>query len=199
MPASKARAASSAVASVWPAETTTPRVRRAAASVEGAGALGSERHLRHRTGREQALGQGEVGLAPRLGRVRAHALRREERALEMHAEHAGARPVDRDSTQGRHQVRLGGSDEGRLEGGRARRGEGLGGVAVGGVIRRGEVDPGEAVHLQVHEARDRQPSALSPVAEADGRDPSVGDLDVARHARAVDEGRGHAEPAGPHR
>ena len=60
------------------------------------------------------------------------------------------------------------------------------GAAVAGGVCIEEVDAAEAVHLQVDEARYREPAAALP-AEAERRDPAVLDLDVARDEHSVDE------------
>ena len=66
-------------------------------------------------------------------------------------------------------------------------------AAVAGCVGAREVDAAEAVHLQVDEARDRDPAAAAAV-HADRRDPSVRDLDVAAQEHAVDDRRLDAEP-----
>ncbi len=57
-------------------------------------------------------------------------------------------------------------------------------AAVAGGVGAGEVHAGEAVHLQVDEAGDRDSAAAAAV-HADGRDPSVRDLDVSAQQHAV--------------
>ena len=90
-PRSKAALACSAVASLCPSETVTPRSSSRVDQRVGAGQLGRERHQPDRPAVEQPVEQGEVGVAARRGPVRAEPPRREERALEVHAEDARAR------------------------------------------------------------------------------------------------------------
>ena len=80
--------ASSAVASVWPNETVTPRACRPSMRSSAPGARG-ERHQPDRPGGEQPLEQGGVRIAPAAGGCVPRRPLGEERALEMHAEHAG--------------------------------------------------------------------------------------------------------------
>ena len=89
-PLSNAAFACSEVASEWPQETVTPRACSAVDQRVGAGQLGRERHDPHRPGREQALEQAEVGVAPRRRRMRAEPALGEERAFEVDAEDSRA-------------------------------------------------------------------------------------------------------------
>ena len=98
-PRSKAWSASAAVAFVCPAETDDAALAQPLDQRVGAGQLGRERHLGHAAGVEQAVEQREVGRAQVLERVRARALGREERALEVRAEDARARAVRRHRAQ----------------------------------------------------------------------------------------------------
>ena len=77
-----------------------PRATSSSISSSAPGQLGRERHLAHRAGVEQAAQQREVGVAAALGVVDAEALGRDERALEVRAEHARADAVGRHRAQG---------------------------------------------------------------------------------------------------
>jgi len=59
-------------------------------------------------------------------------------------------------------------------------------VAIGGGVRVEKVDAAEAVHLQIDEARNREPAAPL-AAEPERRNAAVRDLDVARDEHAVDQ------------
>src|SRR5205823_4439463 len=72
-----------------------------------------ERDEADRPGREQPLEERRVRVAPRLGRVRAEAIRREERALEVDAEDPRALGDHRHGPKGRDEILLGRADEGR--------------------------------------------------------------------------------------
>ena len=85
-PRSKAAFACSAVASLCPSETVTPRSSSRSISAVGAGKLRRERHQPHRPAVDQPVEEREVRVAPRRCDVRAEAPRREERPLEVDAE-----------------------------------------------------------------------------------------------------------------
>ena len=74
-PRSKARWASAAVASVWPAETVMPRAHELVDQLERAGQLGRERDLGHGRGVEQAAQQRQVGQREEAGVVHARPAR----------------------------------------------------------------------------------------------------------------------------
>ena len=185
-PASNARSASSAVASECPHATTTPRALRSVDQLERAFELRSERHVRHRPGREEPLEQSAIRVAARGCGMGAEALRRQERPFEVGADHARPDRDIGDSAERRRQLVLRSGDERRLEGGHAGRGESLAGAGVAGCVGSREVDAIEAVHLQVDEARDRDAAAAAR--QPHGGDASVGDLKVACDERAVDHG-----------
>ena len=92
-PAANARRASFALASLCPSQTATPRAEAEVDQLERAGQLGGESHRRHRAGIEQPLEQRRVGRAQVLCRVRACAVRREERPFEMNADDPSAEPA----------------------------------------------------------------------------------------------------------
>ena len=85
--------------------------------------------------------------------VDAEARRRQERALEVRAEHARADAVGRHRAQRGEDLVLGRGDERRLERGRAGRQHRLAGARVAVAVGVDEVDAGEAVDLEVDEAR----------------------------------------------
>src|SRR5947207_12195785 len=91
------------------------------------------------------------------------------------------------------ELRLGRRDEGRLVGRDAGAQDRLAGPLVSRPIGGEEVDAREAVDLEVDETRRGDASAGTTV-DADARDPSVGDVDVAAHERAVDERRLDSKP-----
>ncbi len=152
-----------------------------------AGELRCERHQPHGAGVEQALEQRQVGVAARRRFVGAETVGREERAFEVHAEDPGpCGIVDRHFAHRREHLLLRARDQ-RWE---IRRHAGLEQRVPSAAVRGGvcieEVDAAEAVHLQVDEARYREPAAAL-AAEAEGRDAAVRDLDVARDEHSVDE------------
>ena len=131
--------------------------------LERAVELGRERHLRDRACSEQALEECGVRVAAGVDRVGAEAERREERALEMGADHARPDRLARDLGERCDEVLLGRGDQRRLEGGDAVLEQRLAGAPVPGRVGAREVDAAEAVHLQVDEARDRDPAAAAAV------------------------------------
>jgi hypothetical protein len=84
--------------------------------LERAVQLGRKRHLRDRACSEQALQECGVRVAAGVDRVGAEAERREERPLEMGADHARPDRVARDLGQRCHEVLLGRRDHRRLKG-----------------------------------------------------------------------------------
>src|SRR2546422_803392 len=104
--------------------------------------------------------------------------RGEERALEVDAEDPWPGRGRRHLAEGCEKPVLGGGDEGREVGGDARLEEGFpcAAVPVGGRVE--QVYAGEAVDLEVDEARHRDAVAVRG-AESDGRDSPTSDLDVA--------------------
>ena len=131
--------------------------------LERAVQLGRKRHLRDRACSEQALEECGVRVAAGVDRVGAEAERREERPLEMDADHARPDRLARDLGERCHEMLLGRRDHRRLEGRDAVLEQHLAGAAVPGRIGAREVDAAEAVHLQVDEAGDRDPAAAAAV------------------------------------
>jgi hypothetical protein len=154
--------------------------------------LGRKRHVGDRAGGEQPLGQRDVRIAARRRRVHAEPLRRDERALEVDAEQAGADRVDRNLGEPRKQLLFRCSDEGRMERRHAGLEQCLAGAAVPGGVCRGEVDAAEAVHLQVDEAGNGDAVPLA-VAQTDRCNAAVRDVHVAPEQDAVDDRRLDAE------
>ena len=152
-----------------------------------AGKLGGKRHEGDGAGGEQALEKREIGVAAPFGLVHAKSPAREKGSLEVHAEDSRPTGLERgDATQGGDDVLLGRGDEGGEVGGDAGLEHCGTGALVAVSLRLQEVDSGEPVHLQVDEPRHGQPAPL-PAWQADGDDPAVNDLDIAREALAVDE------------
>src|SRR5581483_2458229 len=140
--------------------------------------LRRERDLRHRRCVEEPLEQREVGIASMLARVRAEALGREKRPLEMGAEDPGGRAVRRHRTQRVEERRLGRGDERRLIRGDARGEERLPRARIIRCGRREEVHARVAVHLEVDEPGHRDAAACGR------RQPDVDDdagLDLEPH------------------
>ena len=164
--------------------------------VEGAGQLRRDGHRDHVAALAPAVQLGLVRVAAVLLRVGAEPARREVRALEVHAEAAGrqqvvgavvrrerlAEAVQRAVGVGRGRGDQGGQERGHaVPGQRACQGAHL--LDVGGH----QVDPGEAVHLEVDQAGRGDPAARGR------RQPDLDDLvavdaDVAGQQVAVDEG-----------
>ena len=160
--------------------------------LERAGKLRRERHEAYRACGEQTLEQRRVGVAAGGEPVRTEPGRGRERPFQVDAEDPRAGGVlgngrDRGGEVGllrgdqRGQIRRDAGLEERFAGGRE---------PVG--VRAQEVDPGEAVDLQVDEAGHRDPAA--DAVEADGLDPAAVDRDVARNEPTVDERGLDAEP-----
>src|SRR5581483_3189017 len=142
--------------------------------------LRRERDLRHRRCVEEPLEQREVGIASMLARVRAEALGREKRPLEMGAEDPGGRAVRRHRTQRVEERRLGRGDERRLIRGDARGEERLPRARIIRCGRREEVHARVAVHLEVDEPGHRDAAACGR-RQPDVDDDAVLDLDVPGH------------------
>ena len=81
MPQSKPASASSKVAAVWPADTTTPASVRASDYGLRARQLGRHRHHRHAAGGRPILDQVEARAAHQIRIVDARPLGREHRAF----------------------------------------------------------------------------------------------------------------------
>jgi hypothetical protein len=161
--------------------------------LEGAIELGRQRHLTDRAGVEQPPQQVEVGRPAPLRVMDAEALRRQEGPLEVRADHPRAAALDRHGAQRRREVGLGRGDEGRLEGGDAAGQQGFAGTSVGLSVSALEVDAGEAVDLQIDEARSGDP-AMAAAPEAQPGYQAVVDGDVARQQPAVHQRGRDAEP-----
>ena len=152
-PRSKALFACSAVASLCPSDTVTPRS--SSRSITGrAGELRRERHRAHRAAVEQPLEQRQVGIAARAGDVRPESPRREEGPLEVRPEDARILRLARHLRERGEQRLLGRGDQRRLVGGHAGLEQRLARPAVAGRVGVEEVDAAEPVHLQVDEARE---------------------------------------------
>ena len=124
--------------------------------------------------------------------MRPHPIGREERPLEVGAQHAGTR-LGRHGLQCLDRRRLGRGDERRLVRGDAGKQERLARTLV--VVRWGgeEIDASVAVDLEIDEARDRNaPSRTS--GETDGGDPPVFDLDIPGDELAANECRLDSQP-----
>ena len=119
--------------------------------------LGRERHGRHGAGAHKPLGEAQVRNPEMLRVMGTRPLRREERALEVHAQYQRERAaaVLGDRGGGRPQRLAVGAlvrrDEGRLGAHHTRPRERLAGAAVGVRIGREEVDPVDAVDVHVDE------------------------------------------------
>ena len=125
------------------------------------------------------------------GGVGAEPARREERAFEVRTEDARASQGSllRHCAQRGDEVGLAGGDERRLERRHPRLEQCIGGLAIPVGVSAEEVDAGEAVHLEVDQARDRDTAAAT--LEADRDDNAVLDLDVAGLEPPIDL---HTEP-----
>ena len=152
-PRSKAAFACAAVASLCPSETTTPRSSSRSISSPAPGSSGRQRHQPHRARVEQALEERQIGIAPGRGLVRPEPGRREERALEVHAEDPRARLVGRHFAHRCEHLLLGARDQRRQVRGDAALEQRRAGAPVPVGVRVEEVDAAEAVHLEVDEAR----------------------------------------------
>jgi len=157
--------------------------------------LRGERHVDDRPGADQPLEQRRVGIAPSRCGVAAQPLGREERPLEMRAEHARRGAVLRNLAQRRDELFLGRRDEGRLIGGDTRAQQRLADAPVALGVSGEEVDADEAVHLKVDEAGRRDPAPV-PAVEPASDDPPIRDLDVAGNELAAEQRRFDSEPHG---
>src|SRR5215468_9356008 len=128
--------------------------------------------------------------------MRAGPVGREERPFEVRADDARACGVRRHRSERLHRRCLRRRDERRLVGRHAGEQQGLARAAI--VVARGgeEVDAAVAVHLEVDEARYRDPAARA-AGEADRDDTTVLHLDVARYELATDERGLDPEPHCP--
>ena len=169
-----------------------PRAVKVASNSAAPGELRRERHLTHGAGVEQSRELRRVRIELRLRAMHAEPRGRDERPLEVAAEHARADGIGGQLAQRCDELIDRRRHECRLERGDARREQCLTRSSVAGRVRRREVDAAEAVDVQVDEAgnRDAVPGACEP----DGRDPAVLDRDVTAHEDAVDEGRFDADP-----
>ncbi len=195
------RCASAAVAFVWPAETAMPRSRSRAISASAApGSSGASVISVTRPRVEQPVEQRDVRVAPVLERVRARPLGREERALEVGAEHAraAARPRAGARAAPRRSSLSGRGDERRLVRRHAGEQQRLAGARVVLGRRGEEVDSAVAVHLHVDEAGDRDPAARGgrePDLERSGRRRPRRRRGRARRGRARPRRRASRRPA----
>ena len=162
--------------------------------LERAVELRGERHLGDRSRAEEPAEKRRIGRpASRLG-MNAEPLARDERPLEVGAEHTRADRFSRNLLQGGDELVLRGGDERRLEGRHAGLEQSLAGAPVAPAIGGREVDAAEAVDVQVDEAGNRD-SATGPC-EGHGGDMAVVDVDVTRDEDALDDRRFDAEPHG---
>ena len=144
---------------------------------------------------EESIEKLEIRIAAGGSWMDPQAQGREERPFEMHAQDAGPVRRCRHLAEGGEELRLGSGDERGEEGGHAGLEQRVARVAVALAVGGEEVDPGEAVDLEVDEARHGDPAAVRR-REAEAGDTAAEDLDVARDERAVDEGGLDAEPHG---
>src|SRR5216684_3930740 len=118
--------------------------------------------------------------------MRPEPLRRDERPLEMRADDVRCGAVLRNLVQRRRQLVLGRRDEGRLIGGHTAREQRFARSPVTLSVGREEVDAREPVDLQVDETRSSDSGSVRRT-QADSRDLTVGNLDVAGNEPALDE------------
>ena len=146
--------------------------------------LRGERHLGHVPGGEQSLEQPGVGVAAGRDRMGAEAEGREERALQVGADDPRADRLARTSASAATSSASGAVI--KVGWNAVTPHSRSASPAIRGVVGGREVDPAEAVDLQVDQARDRRAAATGPV-HADRRDAAVRDLDVAAQQHAVDD------------
>ena len=187
-PRSNARCASAAVASVWPAETVTPRATSSSISSNAPGSSGASVTWRHRRGVQQPPQQREVGREHPARVVHARPPRREERPFDVRAEDARADATGRHRPQRLQQRRLRRGHERRLERRRPRGQQRLPDAHVPLEIGGHQVDAREPVDLQVDEARRGDATARAPGSPTASITPSTTD-DVAGDEHAVDQRR----------
>ena len=192
MPRSKPACACSAVASVWPAPTTTPRARARRMSSPARGSSGASVRVVTRPASSSRSSSARSGSRRCSGECVPSRSRGEERPLEVRADDVRG-SVRRKRAQGVHEHCLGRRDERRLVRRHPDLQQRLAGNVVVGRRRREEVDAGEAVDLQVDEARNGHASPAA-ARQPDARHATVGDVDVARDELAADERRVDAEP-----
>src|SRR5918994_1447022 len=144
--------------------------------LERAGKLGCER--------DEALGSR---VEQPLEQVRAHARGGEEWPLDVHTEDPRTARLGRDLAERRDEHGLGRRDQGREVGGDAGLEQRLACALVTCRVRGREVDAAEAVDLQVHEPRCRDPAPAVAAANAVAGDAALTNLDVARNELPVDE------------
>ena len=197
-PRSNAACAVAASASVWPMRTATSRATRRSIRSSAPGSSGASVTARDRSRGHQLLGQPGVGLAQVFSRMGAAPARRQERAFEVEAEHpvraaigCGCPALERPAQHLGRRAR-----QRRLERGHAGCRQGASGGSVAARSGRQEVDPREAVDLQVHEAGHRQPGRARR-RESHRSDAPVLDLHIAGHLGAAHERRPDAEPHRP--
>ena len=168
-PRSNARCASAAVASVCPADDGDAARDQLVDQLERARQLGRERHLAHRAGVEQPAQQRRVRVAAALRRVGAEPLAaRGTGPRGARRARAGRRRSAGIARSAASELGLRRGDERRLERGRAGRQHRLAGARVAVAVGVHEVDAGEAVDLQVDEARGGD-AAAAAAAEPDAR------------------------------
>lgn len=170
-----------------------PAVAQELDQLERAGQLRCERDVGHGPGGDQPLEQRRVRVAASGGGVHAEPGGREERSFQVAAEHARTDIALRHGAHRVEQLRLRRPHERRPERRDAAREERLTCAAIAVEVSPGEVDPAEAVHVEVDEARDRDPRA-PPARNTDACDTAGVDLDVARHEHAVDHRRLDSQP-----
>ena len=193
-PRSKAAAASSAVASVWPQRDDDRASGGGRSAPSAPRQLGRERHVGDQAALEQALEQVAVGVAARRRRRARRAARGERNGPSRWTPRIRAAPIAVGGTsRARDQVLLGRGDQGRLERGHAGLEQRLAGAAVAGRVGASEVDAAEAVHLQVDEAGRGDPAARAGASPTAATTPSAISTSPADSV-AVDDRGLDAEP-----
>ena len=190
-PRSNAAFACAAVASVCPSEIVTPRSTSRSISAPAPGSSGASvisrtspaSRSRSRSARSGSR-RDDAPCAPRRAGERNGPSRCTPRIC-------GRASPRRDLTQRAEQLVLRARDQRRQKGRHTRLEQRVARDAVVGAARVEEVDPAEAVHLQVDEPGDGEPPAGTRQADG-GHDPGV-DLDVPRQEGAVDQCRCDAQ------
>ena len=168
-PRSKARCASAAVASVWPADTVMPRATSSSISSNAPGSSGAS--VTWDTGAASSSRRSSAEIRRRAARdvVHAEAPRRQERPLDVRAEHARPDALQRHRVQRGDQRLLGRGHERRLEGRRAGLEQRLADADVARAVGRHQVHAREPVDLEVDEPG-RGDAAPGATEQPDGDD-----------------------------
>ena len=161
--------------------------------LERARQLGRERHQGDGPGRQEPLEQRRVRVAPMGGVVRTEARRREERAFEMRARDPGRALTAWQRAERPAQHLLARRDERGQNGRDPGREQCLACGRIPRLVRGEEVDSRDAVHLEIHESRRRDPASRTSRA-TDRHDAVAVDLDIAGQQPPTDERRLDAEP-----